>query len=237
MTENVTDRIGAALAYREAGAGTPFVFLHGNGEDGSYFVHQIEHFSRRYHVYAPDTRGHGRSPRGTAPFTIAQLAEDLLAFFDAHEIARAIVLGFSDGANIAMQFALTHQDRVLGLILDGGNLDPRGVKRSTQLPIELGYRIAGLKAGRSEKARRKRELLALMVEEPHLRPEALRAIRVPTLVLAGTHDMIRLDHTRLIAHNVPGAVLRTIPGSHFVAHEHPVAFDQAVDDFLQESGL
>ncbi len=237
MTENVTDRIGAALACREAGQGTPFVFLHGNGEDGSYFSHQIEHFSRRYHVYAPDTRGHGQSPRGTAPFTIAQFAEDLLAFFDAHEIARAIVLGFSDGANIAMQFVLRHPERVLGLILDGGNLDPHGVKRSTQLPIELGYRLAGLKAERSEQARRKRELLALMVEEPHLRPEALRAIRVPTLVLAGTHDMIRLDHTRLIAHNIPGAVLRTIPGSHFVAHEHPVAFDRAVDDFLREAGL
>ncbi len=76
-----------------------------------------------------------------------------------------------------------------------------------------------------------------MVEEPHLQPEALRAIRVPTLVLAGTHDMIRLDHTRLIAHSIPGAVLRTIPGSHFVAREHPEAFDRAVDDFLHEAGL
>lgn len=237
MAEAGTDRIGAALAFREAGQGTPLVLLHGNGEDGSYFSPQIEHFSRRYHVYAPDTRGHGQSPRGTAPFTIEQFAEDLLAFFDAHEIARAIVLGFSDGANIAMQLVLRHPERVLGLILDGGNLDPRGVKRSAQLPIELSYRLAGLRAGRSERARRKRELLALMVEEPHLRPEALRAIRVPTLVLAGTHDMIRLDHTRLIAHSIPGAVLRTIPGSHFVAHEHPVAFDRAVDDFLHEAGL
>ncbi len=237
MAEAGTDRIGAALAFREAGQGTPLVLLHGNGEDGSYFSPQIEHFSRRYHVYAPDTRGHGQSPRGTAPFTIEQFAEDLLAFFDAHEIARAIVLGFSDGANIAMQLVLRHPERVLGLILDGGNLDPRGVKRSAQLPIELSYRLAGLRAGRSERARRKRELLALMVEEPHLRPEALRAIRVPTLVLAGTHDMIRLDHTRLIAHSIPGAVLRTIPGSHFVAREHPEAFDRAVDDFLHEAGL
>lgn len=237
MAEAGTDRIGAALAFREAGQGTPFVLLHGNGEDGRYFSQQIEHFSRRYHVYAPDTRGHGQSPRGTAPFTIEQFAEDLLAFFDAHEIARAIVLGFSDGANIAMQLVLRHPERVLGLILDGGNLDPRGVKRSAQLPIELGYRLAGLHAERSEQARRRRELLALMVEEPHLRPEALRAIRVPTLVLAGTHDMIRLDHTRLIAHSIPGAVLRTIPGSHFVAREHPEAFDRAVDDFLHEAGL
>lgn len=41
----------------------PLVLLHGNGEDGSYFVHQIEYFSAHYQVLAPDTRGHGKTPR------------------------------------------------------------------------------------------------------------------------------------------------------------------------------
>lgn len=59
------------LYYREKGSGEPLILLHGNGEDGSYFESQIEHLSGKYRVIALDTRGHGRSPRGTAPFTIA----------------------------------------------------------------------------------------------------------------------------------------------------------------------
>ncbi len=65
------------LYYKETGEGEPLVLLHGNGEDGSYFSSQISFFRKRYRVIAVDTRGHGRSPRGTAPFTMTQFAKDL----------------------------------------------------------------------------------------------------------------------------------------------------------------
>ena len=94
--------------YIEQGSGEPLILLHGNGEDGSYFAHQMEPFSRHFRVIALDTRGHGKTPRGEAPFTIRQFAEDLHGFMDAHGIDRADLLGFSDGGNIAMVFALTH---------------------------------------------------------------------------------------------------------------------------------
>ena len=64
----------------EAGQGEPLILLHGNGEDSSYFGGQIDVFARYYRVYALDTRGHGKTPRGEAPFTIRQFAEDLLGF-------------------------------------------------------------------------------------------------------------------------------------------------------------
>ena len=57
------------LYYQEAGSGDALILLHGNGEDSSYFKHQIDYFQDRYRVIAPDTRGHGKSPRGNAPFT------------------------------------------------------------------------------------------------------------------------------------------------------------------------
>ena len=120
------------LYYREAGSGEPLIMLHGNGESGEYFINQIEHFQSRYRVIAPDTRGHGRSPRGEAPFTIAQFANDLYDFMQGLGIARAVLLGFSDGANIAMKFAMQHPEMVKALILNGGNLDPSGVKRTAQ---------------------------------------------------------------------------------------------------------
>lgn len=149
-----------ALAYQEKGSGEPLILLHGNGEDSSYFRHQIAHFQDRYRVIALDTRGHGKSPRGSAPFTIRQFARDLLDFLEIHGIADAVLLGFSDGANIAMRFAMEHPERVKALILNGGNLDPAGVKRSTQLPIEIGYRIARHFAARSAEARKTRRCWA-----------------------------------------------------------------------------
>ncbi len=66
--------------YEEAGAGEPLILLHGNGESCEYFSRQISYFKENYRVIAVDTRGHGKSPRGTAPFTIRQFADDLYAF-------------------------------------------------------------------------------------------------------------------------------------------------------------
>ena len=78
--------------YIEQGRGNPLILLHGNGESCDYFVHQIEAFCQLYHVYAPDTRGHGKTPRGNRPFTIRQFAEDLLGFMDGHGIGKAHLL-------------------------------------------------------------------------------------------------------------------------------------------------
>lgn len=218
--------------YIEQGEGYPLILLHGNGENGDYFSNQIKVFALDYHVFAPDTRGHGKTPRGNQPFTIRQFAEDLLHFMDAHKLQQAHILGFSDGANIAMVFAINYPNRVNKLILNGGNLNSKGVKRSVQLPIELGYRVASAFAEKSPKASSKAELLGLMVNEPDIKAEDLKKIQSPTLVIAGTKDLILEAHTKLIANSIPNAELAFIQGSHFVANKNPQAFNERVLQFL-----
>lgn len=218
--------------YLEQGSGEVLILLHGNGEDCGYFRHQMEPFSRYYRVIAIDTRGHGQTPRGEAPFTIRQFAKDLLGFMDLHGIERADILGFSDGGNIAMVFALTHPERVRKLVLNGANLDASGVKRSVQIPIEIGYRMASLFAHKSLNAKKKAELLGLMVNDPALKPEELALIKAPTLVIAGTRDMIKDSHTRLIAGSIAGSKLVLIEGDHYIAGKCPEEFNRAVLDFL-----
>ena len=218
----------------QKGQGVPLLLLHGNGEDSSYFRGQIDAFAEYYQVFAIDTRGHGKTPRGSAPFTIRQFAEDLLGFLDAHQIEKAHILGFSDGGNIAMVFAIRHPDRVDRLILNGANLNAGGVKRSTQLPIELGYRIARRFAGKSDASRKNAEMLGLMVNDPNVSLEELAGIKARTLVIAGNRDMIKDEHTRLIAAGIPNAELVILRGSHFVANKNPDAFNTAVLAFLQK---
>lgn len=220
------------LHYVEQGQGKPLILLHGNGEDSSYFEHQIPYFSSDYHVIALDTRGHGQSPRGDKPFAIKQFAEDLRDFMDEKDIEKAILLGFSDGGNIALEFALKYPERIDKMIVDGANLFPSGVRPLYQWPVEIGYRIAKLFSRKSEKALRNAEMLGLMVNEPHIDPSELAAITMPVLVVAGTKDMIKESHTKLIYKSLPNAQLSIIEGDHFVANKNPEAFNKIVTSFL-----
>lgn len=221
-----------SLHYIKKGSGSPLLLLHGNGESGDYFVHQMDEFARYFTVYAVDTRGHGQSPRGTAPFTISQFADDLLGFMDGQGVEKADILGFSDGGSIALTFALRHPGRVARLVLNGANLDPAGVKPSVQIPIVLGYKLAS--RFKAPKARANAELLGLMVNEPHISPEDLAALPMPVLVIVGSRDMIRASHSRLIADRLPNGRLVTIEGDHFIANKQPAQFNRAVLAFLKE---
>ena len=220
-----------SLHYIKKGSGPPLLLLHGNGESGDYFVHQMDEFAQYFTVYVVDTRGHGQSPRGTAPFTISQFADDLLDFMDGQGVGKADILGFSDGGNIALTFALRHPGRVGRLVLNGANLDPSGVKPSVQIPIVLGYRLASL--FQAPKARANAELLGLMVNEPHIGPGELAGLTMPVLVIAGSRDMIKASHSRLIADSLPHGRLVTIEGDHFIASKRPEPFNRAVLEFLR----
>ena len=118
------------------------------------------------------------------------------------------------------------------LILNGANLNPKGVKASVQFPIEIGFRIAGLFAKHRPGARKKAELLGLMVQQPCIQLEELHHLKIRTLVLAGSKDMIKERHTRLICENLPDGELAIIEGSHFVARENPEVFNRRVEAFL-----
>ncbi len=220
------------LHYMERGTGTPFILLHGNGESSDYFRYQIDFFARNYRVIAVDTRGHGKSPRGAAPFTLTQFAEDLKDFLEQLCIPKANILGFSDGGNIALLFALKYPDKVGRLILNGANLHPTGVKASVQLPICMNYGLTTLLSLFDRKAAAKKELLGLMVSQPDIRPEELSELDMPVLVIAGKNDMIREAHTRKIASAIPNAELRLIEGDHFIARKSNDLFNKIVSDFL-----
>ena len=220
------------LYYQQKGCGQPLILLHGNGENSDCFQAQIEEFSKYFHVYAIDTRGHGKTLRGTKPFTIRQFAKDLANFMDLHQIPQAHLLGFSDGGNIAIIFALQYPERILKLVLNGANLDPKGMKRSVLWPIEIEYAFYKRFAKRNESAKLKAEMLGLMINDPHIPVAELSKIQHETLVIAGTNDMIQKQHTQCIANHIAHAQLAILSGDHFIAYKQPTAFNQRVLAFL-----
>ena len=221
------------LFYTKHGRGAPLLLLHGNGEDSAYFEHQIGEFSQVFSVYAIDTRGHGRSPLGTAPFTLSQFADDLRDFMDRHGLEQADLLGLSDGGNIALLFALRYPERVGRLILNSANLYPEGLM-DWLLQSFVREHEEACKSDTPE-ARHQAMLLELMIHEPHIDPASLSSLRMPALVIAGEDDIVEPEHTRLIAHSLPNGRLSVIPGGHDCANQNPADFNRAVWAFLAET--
>ena len=113
-------------------------------------------------------------------------------------------------------------------------LTPPAFRFAVQIPIEIGYQIARAFAGKSGQARQNAELLGLMVNDPNVPAAELSKITAKTLVIAGTRDMIKGEHTRLIAKSIPGAALAFVEGDHFIAAKNPEAFNQRVLEFLEK---
>lgn len=222
------------LYYTEKGFGTPLVLLHGNGENGEYFKNQIDYFAKKYRVIAVDTRGHGKSPRGNKPFKLETFADDLKSFLDENNLKRVNLLGFSDGGNIALIFTLKYPDYVNKLAVNGANLFPSGLKAGFLLPVKLLYGLFYFPARFNKKVKRRLELLALMAKEPDILPEQLNDIKCPVLVMAGTRDLIKEKHTRLIAGSVPNSRLCFLKGDHSIAKTNSLEYNKTVEKFLEE---
>ena len=221
-----------SLNFTEKGYGAPLILLHGNGESSGYFVNQIDRFANEYRVIAVDTRGHGASPRGNKPFTLETFADDLKNLLDSLNIEKANILGFSDGGNIAVIFALKYPERVASLVLNGANLFHSGLKSSFLIPVKVLFAVFSLLSHFSRRAKRRSELLYLMAKQPNIQPERLSGIKCPVLVIAGTQDVIKEKHTKLIAASLPDSSLCFLKGGHSIAKTNSVEFNSAVEKFL-----
>ncbi|GAA2785053.1 alpha/beta hydrolase [Saccharopolyspora taberi] len=117
------DIAGGRLAYSDTGSGEPLVFLHGGGLDHRMWNRQIEEFSQRYRVIAPDARGHGRSSTPVEPF---RHCDDIAALLEHLGLGPVGLVGLSMGATTALDTALEHPHLVSSLVISGaGTSEPR----------------------------------------------------------------------------------------------------------------
>lgn len=222
------------LSFIEKGEGEALILLHGNGENKECFGAQIDFFSKYYKVYAPDTRGHGNSPHGKGRLTLSAAADDTAFFIKDKQIERAHIVGFSDGGNIALLLAMKHPETVETLTLCGANLYPKGLKNRIWISDRVKYALLCAPSYLSEKAFKSRELLSLMVNEPHIKPDELRCVGARALVVCGENDMIKRSHSRLIADSLPNCEFAVLKGDHFLPYKNPDEFNNRVLEFLQK---
>ena len=110
------DGAGARVAYRRAGTGPAVVLIHGVGLQKAIWDPQVEALLADHDVIAMDMPGHGGSSRPPEQPHLSDYADAVLALLDGLGIARVHVVGHSMGALVALEFALTHPDRVAGVV-------------------------------------------------------------------------------------------------------------------------
>lgn len=221
------------------GDGQPVLIIHGNGGSISNFNSNIPYFSKKYKVIIADSRAQGRSDDTGDSLSYEMMADDLSALLDQLHVDSAFVIGWSDGGIDGLLLAMRHPEKVKKLAITGANLQPD----TTAVPQEIWDMVrpeyAKLKTKKftdmTPQEQNSFKLLRLLCDQPHIPTADLHAIKCPSLVIGGDHDVIKPLHTLTIAENIPHSYLWILPNS---GHSTPVAyselFNKTVDDFFNK---
>ena len=231
-----------SLHYRTFGDGPPVVLLHGGLGSIEQFGGQIGALAAGHRVIAIDSRGHGRSTRGTTGISYRQMAEDVVAVLDHLAIDRAAVVGWSDGGVVGLELAIRFPARVDRVVVLGTNYDLAGMKSAGGAATVSKYFARAVAAYKKlspapeQLAAFRKDLRAMWKSQPTYTEAELAGIRAPLLVLHGDHDeIVRRDHAEKLAALVPGARFTALADtSHFALWQDADGFNRAVVAFLDE---
>lgn len=223
------------IYYEVSGSGFPLFLLHGNGGSGKYFEKQVPEFSRYFTVFTVDSRGHARSTNNSRLLTFDQMAEDLYMIMKQEQIAHANIVGFSDGANLAMVFAKKHPEMIHHLVLNAGNTVVKGVNLPIRIVTVMEYVFFKFLALFSKKAQKQLLTIRLMLHDIGVSKSDLQKITAKTLVIVGKYDIIKRAHSIYLAKEIPHASFVLVPNQgHSFAKKDPKTFNREILTFLQE---
>lgn len=234
---------GAHIWYASYSAGPPVILLHGGmGHSGNWGYQVPALIDAGYQVVVIDSRGHGRSTRDERPYSYELMASDVLAVMDELRLERAALVGWSDGACIALICGNQSPERAAGVFFFGCNMDPSGTKAVEFGPIlqRCFHRqtkdYAALSATPDDFEAFSSAVNLMMETQPNYTREDLGRIRVPVAIVQSEHDeFIKPEHATYLAESIPHATLTILPGvSHFAPLQRPNEFNRVLLTFLEK---
>lgn len=222
------------LYYEVYGTGEPLVLLHGNSGSIKDYYQQIPVLSKQYKIIAVDTRGQGKSKdTSKKDFTYKLFADDVKALADELKLDKVNIVGWSDGGNTGLEFALKYPERLNKLVTIGANAFPEGVE--DKLIESFTSQIKQLNDMASGETFNERRLLKIMLTEPGISKDDLNKIKSKVLVIAGDRDVIKPDHTEFISKQIPNAEKKIYKDTtHMVPYEQPDQLNADILSFLSK---
>ncbi|MBZ0300171.1 MAG: alpha/beta hydrolase [Anaerolineae bacterium] len=230
----------------------PVLLIHGAGGTHLDWPAELRRLPEA-NTLAPDLPGHGRS-KGSGRNSVGAYAADMVTLLDELHLPRAIILGFSMGAAVALLLALHHKARVAGLILIGAgaqiSVNPAildGLQQDFQQTVRL---LIDWQWSESVGEQVKRlSMRRLMDTDPAVLLNDYRAadrfdvrdqlaqVQAPALVIGGTADrMIPFSQSTFLHEHLTGSrLVRIDGGGHMMALEQPQAIADAVQTWLMET--
>lgn len=237
------DLDGVHTYYEALGAGPPLVLLHGGMCPVETWAGLVPQLSGSYRVFTPERRGHGRTT-DPGPITYENMATDTIAFLEAIGEGPVHLVGWSDGAVVALLVALWRPDLVERLVYVGNAINRDGVPAEVEamaehlspdvLPPMLRQLHDDVSPDGPEHFDIVFEKLAhLWKTEPNIELSELASLSVPTLLVAADHDMVTVEQLAAAQRTIPDAQLAILPGTdHGFPMEHPDLLASLLHRFL-----
>jgi pimeloyl-ACP methyl ester carboxylesterase len=196
------------IYYEEYGKGIPLLLLEGGMGSIANFSLCIPDFSKRFHVYAPDMPGQGRSQLADS-MSYQLLADYISKFIDVLKLDSAYIVGWSDGGNTALILANRRPDKIKKILVAGANYKRSGlpsIENDTTDFVKLinspefeeidkeelnNYR--SLYPGRDWK-KFFIDINKMWSQKIYFPATVLEGIKIPVMIVLGDRDAVTLEH-------------------------------------------
>jgi pimeloyl-ACP methyl ester carboxylesterase len=236
---------GVNLYYEVHGQGTPLLLLHAGSLTCDSWQPYLPAFTEHYRVITPDSRGHGRSESPPGALSYRLLADDAVGLVRALGVQKPLIVGFSDGGQVALEIGMRYPDLPQALVLGGARFkfsaayfawvrDAIGDDASPQVDTARFSRnhpdwaawleqIYGPDGWKPVLARCK----PMWITPLNYTANDFAQVVAPTLVLLGDRDnLVSVEEAAEMFHLLPHGELAVVPGA-----DHGAFFSARVDVF------
>jgi pimeloyl-ACP methyl ester carboxylesterase len=222
------------LHHRIDGEGPDLVLLHGGGGTTEELAGLRDRLSTSHRVISPDQRGHGRTPFAE-PLSYAAMAADTAALLDGLGVRGADLVGWSDGAIVALLVARDRSDLVRRVVAIGADVDTGPGEPSHLTPEAATEQLSLTPEQLGMDARMAAALVRLWTTPHGIGVADLGGIDAPIVFVAGDRDLVTLEHTAAMFRAACHGRLAVVPGAdHAVPITEPGAVAALVERFLAE---
>jgi pimeloyl-ACP methyl ester carboxylesterase len=238
---------GSQVYYEISGEGEPLLLLHGGFGTVEDFAFQTPELAKHFKVVAFERPGHGRSADDGEPFSFNRMTDYTIDFMDSLGLKAANLVGWSDGAALALLVAIARPDLVKRIVSVGGFFDTGNLTERDKDWLKAATPESFRKAV-PEVVKRYEELapdgpahfpivfektVRMWLNEPNIRKEELAKIVAPTLVMAGDKESIPQEHTLELFRSIKNSQLCILPAStHFLLSENSTKANRTILEFL-----